>query len=470
MATAEPDHSQPDEPTLDSVLEHLDDTEGLVLRARESLEETLAALKLTPEEARALAPEIEQLRELTRKLDETTVEIAAFGMVSRGKSSVLNALMGQEVFKAGSTHGTTVERASQRWEVSKSVGPGWEDARLILVDTPGIDEVGGEAREALARDVARHADLILFVVSSDMQRREFEALSQLREAQKPILLVFNQIDRYPDADRDLIYSKIASERVRHLIRPEDVVMTAARPDPFKVKVQRPDGSTTVSWERPAPVIEPLKLRILEVLEQEGKALVALNTLLFAGDLHEEIVAHKVRIRDDAANRLIWNFALAKGATVALNPIPVADMAGGLAVDVGMIVALSKLYGIPLTKRTAVILVKDMVKAMGALGAVEVAGRLMVVGAKALLAGTTIATGGLAAPLAALGYGAVSVSFGATAAWASYILGRAAKIYLQQGCQWGSLGIKTVIQQILLQAKADSVVERLRDDLRRKVGT
>ena len=274
-------------------------------------------------------------------------------MVSRGKSSVLNALMGQEVFRAGSTHGTTVERASQRWEISKPIGPGWEEARLILVDTPGIDEVGGEAREALARDVARHADLILFVVSSDMQRREFEALAELREAQKPILLVFNQIDRYPDADRDLIYAKISNERVRHLIRPEDVVMTAARPDPFKVKIQRPDGTTTVSWERPAPVIEPLKQRILEVLEHEGKALVALNTLLFAGDLHEEIVAHKVRIRDDAANRLIWNFALAKGATVALNPIPVADMAGGLAVDVGMIVALSKVYGIPLTRRTAV---------------------------------------------------------------------------------------------------------------------
>ena len=471
MSTAEPDQPPtPEGPTLDGVLGQLDDTEGLVLRARESLEETLSGMKLTPEEARVLAPEIEQLRELTRKLDETTVEIAAFGMVSRGKSSVLNALMGQEVFRAGSTHGTTVARASQRWEVSRAIGPGWEDARLILVDTPGIDEVGGEAREDLAREVARHADLILFVISSDMQRREFEALSQLREAQKPILLVFNQVDRYPDADRDLIYSKIASERVRHLIRPEDVVMTAARPDPFRVKLQRPDGTTTLSWERPTPIIEPLKLRILEVLEQEGKALVALNTLLFAGDIHEEIVAHKVRIRDDAANRLIWNFALAKGATVALNPIPIADMAGGLAVDVGMIVALSRLYGIPFTKRTAVILVKDMVKAMGALGAVEVAGRLMVVGAKALLAGTTIATGGLAAPLAAVGYGAVSVSFGVTASWASYVLGRAAKVYLQQGCQWGNLGIKTVIQQILLQAKADSVVERLRDDLRRKVGT
>ena len=43
-----------------------------------------------------------------------------------------------------------------------------------------------------------------------------------------MILVFNQIDRYPDADRDQIYSKIKDERVRNLVRPEDVVMTAAK--------------------------------------------------------------------------------------------------------------------------------------------------------------------------------------------------------------------------------------------------
>src|SRR5262249_13880628 len=155
----------------------------------------------------------------------------------------------------------------------------------------------------------------------------------------------------------------------HLVRPEDVVMTAARPDPHKVKVQLPNGTTQTQWERPAPLIEPLKARILDVLDREGKALVALNTLLIAGDLHAEIVARKFKIGAESANRLIWNFAMAKGAAVALNPVPVADMAGGLAVDVGMIVALSKVYGIPLTRRTAVSLVRDMMLALGAMGAV-----------------------------------------------------------------------------------------------------
>ncbi len=138
---------------------------------------------------------------------------------------------------------------------------------------------------------------------------------------------------------------------------------------------------------------------------------ALNTLLLAGDLHEEIVAHKVRIRDDAASRMIWNFALAKGAAVALNPIPVADMAGGLAVDVGMIVALSKVYGIPLTKRTASGLVRDMMLALGAMGAVEVATRLLAGGIKSALAGVSVLSGGLAIPLTALGYGAIGLAQG-----------------------------------------------------------
>jgi small GTP-binding protein len=466
-----PIHSSED-PEIAAMLQELDRLESSdddsLARARESLEETIAGLKLTPDEERAMTEELRQLRDLTRKLDETTIEIAAFGMVSRGKSSVLNALLGQDVFKTGATHGTTSDRSSERWEQVTAERAGLLGAKLVLVDTPGIDEVGGEGREALARDVARHADLILFVVSGDMQRVELESLARLREAQKPIILVFNQIDRYPEADRDQVYAKIKDERVRDLIRPEDVVMTAARPDPFKVKIQLPDGSTSIQWERPTPVIESLKVRILDVLEREGKALVALNTLLMAGDLHEEIVSHKLRIREDAANRLIWNFALAKGAAVGLNPIPVADMAGGLAVDVGMIVALSKVYGIPLTSRAASGLVREMMVALGALGAVEVATRLLASGVRSSLAGLSVVTGGLALPLAALGYTAMAVAIGGSAATTSYVLGHGAKVYLRQGCQWGPRGIKTVIHQIVSQAKSDSVVDRLKDDLKKRM--
>jgi GTPase len=460
------------DPELNEILgqleTHIASEDESVERAKASLEATLASLKLTPEEEAALSTELAQLRDLGKKLDDSTIEIAAFGMVSRGKSSVLNALMGQDVFAVGAAHGTTVQRAAQRWQHDDAGHPGLEGARLVVVDTPGIDEVGGEVREALARDVARHSDLLLFVVSGDMQRTEIEALTDLREAQKPIILVFNQIDRYPEMDRDQIYAKIKDERVKNLIRPDDIVMTAARPDAFKVKIQLPDGSSQIQWERPAPLIEPLKARILDVLDREGKALVALNTLLIAGDLHSEIIERKVRIRDDAANRLIWNFAMATGAAVALNPIPMVDIAGGLAIDVGMIVALSNVYGIPLTRRTAASLVRDMMLALGAMGAAGIVGRLIYSGIKSSLAGVTVLSGGLAAPLTALGYGVFGLAQASVAASTSYVLGHGAKTYLRQGCQWGPRGIKTVIQQILAEAKADSVVDRLKEDLKKRL--
>ena len=117
------------------------------------------------------------------------------------------------------------------------------------------------------------------------------------------------------------------------------------------------------------MIEPLKARILDVLEREGKALVALNTLLDrrrpARRDRRPQVPHPRRRRqpDDLELRL------ANGAAVAFNPIPVADMAGGLAVDVGMIVALEQGLRHPAHQTTAAGLVKDMMVALGAMGAV-----------------------------------------------------------------------------------------------------
>jgi hypothetical protein len=90
--TVEPMLDEPNDRAAPKVERHHD--ADAIEKARDSLEATLTGLQLTPQEEQALADEIRQLRELTKKLDETSIEIAAFGMVSRGKSSVLNALLG----------------------------------------------------------------------------------------------------------------------------------------------------------------------------------------------------------------------------------------------------------------------------------------------------------------------------------------------------------------------------------------
>jgi hypothetical protein len=62
-------------------------------------------------------------------------------------------------------------------------------------------------------------------------------------------------------------------------------------------VKGQDGRLKTQRFRGKPQIEALKLKILEILEREGKSLVALNSMLYADEVNEQIVARKMAIRD-----------------------------------------------------------------------------------------------------------------------------------------------------------------------------
>ena len=119
-------------------------------------------------------------------------------MVGRGKSSVLNALLGQDVFATGPIHGITRTTEAQPWQVDaaspaiaqeRPLEPiAYRISQVELTDTPGIDEVDGQAQEQMASQVAQRADLLLFVISGDITQVEYEALSRLRSAGKPMSL------------------------------------------------------------------------------------------------------------------------------------------------------------------------------------------------------------------------------------------------------------------------------------------
>ena len=54
-----------------------------------------------------LKPEFDVLNSTINKLDSNVIAIAAFGLVSRGKSAVLNALLGQKILQTGPLNGVT---------------------------------------------------------------------------------------------------------------------------------------------------------------------------------------------------------------------------------------------------------------------------------------------------------------------------------------------------------------------------
>ncbi|NEQ86233.1 MAG: DUF697 domain-containing protein [Moorea sp. SIO2I5] len=455
-------------------------------QAQDSLKDLVANLDLSRREKAGLDAQIQDLGNLLEKLENTCIQIAAFGMVGRGKSSVLNALVGQPVFETGALHGVTQNAQTAHWQphnqspsqtssqethspthtqqdILQVALPSVGNSQIQLIDTPGIDEVDGETREALALEVAKQADLLLFIIAGDMTKVEYQALSQLRASGKPMLLVFNKIDQYPDADRIAIYSKIRDERVKELLSPAEIVMVAASPL-VSVAVRSPNGSIQVKRRRGKPQIEDLKLKILEILHREGKSLVALNTMLYADELNENLINRKMKIRDDSANQIIWKAVITKAFVIALNPVTVVDILTATVVDVVMILTLSRLYGIAMTEQGAIQLLQKIAMSMGGIGASELLANLGLSSLKSILGISAPVTGGVSlAP-----YMSVAITQASVAGVSGYGIGQITKTYLANGASWGEDGPKAVVRRILSSLDETSILHRIKGELRARL--
>ncbi|MGH8513106.1 MAG: Era-like GTP-binding protein, partial [Gammaproteobacteria bacterium] len=195
--------------------------DGHVDLARESLQSLLADPNLPVPVRSGLAAELAGVQAMLDKLEHGHIHIAVFGRVGVGKSALLNALLHESRFSTSPLHGETREPQSAAWQE-------WEDGGLFLIDTPGINDIDGEERERQAHAVAARADLILFVVDGDLSGTEMQALRVLIAAHRPVLLVFNKIDRYTDSDRALLLDHLKL-RGAGLVPPDHIVCTAAEP-------------------------------------------------------------------------------------------------------------------------------------------------------------------------------------------------------------------------------------------------
>jgi uncharacterized protein len=447
-------------------------------RARISLRDTLTRYtqysrstrsRPLPLELQAvIKAESARLAATLEKLEQGVIRIAVFGLVSRGKSAVLNALMGQKVLLTGPLHGVTQWPRSMHW-----VPPGANGkVQIELIDMPGLDEIDGQSRAEMAYEVSQQADLILFVVAGDITRTEYQALCKLQEAQKPLLLVFNKIDLYPDRDRQAIYknlqaflaNKSAGPALQTLISAQEVVLVAAEPAPLQVRVEWPDGRVTQEWEPIPPQVDELKQRILGLLNQEGQALLSLNAMIQAREAEKTIAQHAFRFQQTEADELIWKFARAKALAVGINPVIFLDLFGGFLADLSLIRALARLYGLPMTSYEASKLWKTILTQSGLLLLSEWGSSLL------------LGAGRTGALLGAIGSGeftelflgqlAIGAAQGAVAGYGTYAIGRAAQAYLERGCTWGTDGPDTVIRDILKHLDRHTILYRLRQEFGR----
>ena len=353
--------------------------------------DNLASIDLLRGKSELPADVQRQLQSLVSRVEEKQaaqkLEIVAFGTISSGKSSLLNALAGRDAFQTDPRGGTTRERLEIPW-------PG--DDRVLLVDTPGLGEVEGAERVALAAQAARDADLVLLVVDGPLRDSEHGLLARLGEMEKRILVCLNKADWYDDSDKAALLSQIASQ-VQGIVQPEDVIAVRSQPTVrTRVRVLTAGGSEQEEQVSVPADISPLARRMLAVVKTGGRELLLANLLLRSRGLVED--AHRLveEALDKQARDVIDRYTWACGAAAALSPLPLLDLFASSAFTVKMVLDLARVYRQPLDFDIAVNLLSQLGKNLIAILGVNAAAPMLTAALASLLKTVPIAgtiTGG-----------------------------------------------------------------------------
>ena len=119
------------------------------------------------------------------------LHISFFGCRNAGKSSVVNAVTGQELSIVSDIKGTTTDPVTKAMELLP-LGP------VVIIDTPGIDDVGqlGELRVLRTKKILNKTDLAVLVVDGivGMQTADQELVELFQKKEIPYLVVYNKAD------------------------------------------------------------------------------------------------------------------------------------------------------------------------------------------------------------------------------------------------------------------------------------
>ena len=208
------------------------------------------------------------------------IHIGLFGRRNAGKSSLVNALTGQNLAIVSEVKGTTTDPVQKAMELLP-LGP------VVMIDTPGLDDEGelGQKRVEKSFQVLRKTDIALLVVDAaeGMQAQDRALLARVKEMNLPYLVVYNKCDEQDRPMEDETHAICVSaktgrgvtelkERIAHLT-PDDahkVPLIADLIDPMDYIV------LVVPIDKAAPkgrLILPQQQTIRDILEAGAVAVV-----------------------------------------------------------------------------------------------------------------------------------------------------------------------------------------------------
>ena len=214
------------------------------------------------------------------------VHIGFFGKRNAGKSSVLNAVTGQDLAIVSEIRGTTTDPVAKAMELLP-MGP------VVVIDTPGIDDEGtlGELRIRKTKQVLNKSDIALLIIDAAVGKTEAdqELIGIFREKNIPYLVVYNKSDLLsviPVAASEEIFVSAATkfqitelkERIAALAASpceiQPLVSDLLQPSDFVVLVIPIDGAAPKGR-----LILPQQMTIRDILDSHATAVAVRETEL-----------------------------------------------------------------------------------------------------------------------------------------------------------------------------------------------
>lgn len=153
---------------------------------------------------------------LNETVSAERVHIGFFGLRNAGKSSVVNAVTGQELSLVSDVKGTTTDPVKKAMELLP-LGP------VIIIDTPGIDDIGelGEMRVKKARQVLNYTDIAVLVTENkELCVAENELITIFKAKNIPFIIAYNKSDlrteKFPSTDNEIYVSAKENTNIREL--------------------------------------------------------------------------------------------------------------------------------------------------------------------------------------------------------------------------------------------------------------
>ena len=369
-----------------------------------------------------------QKNNLESQLKTGDYKVTLFGAGSTGKTSIVRSLLKNIVGQTSAKIGTTKQINSYKIRIPIL------KRNINIIDTPGLFEPSkiGEEREKATILQASNSDLVLFVVDQDINKYENYLIKELIKIGKKIIIVLNKCDLRSTDDNKLIKENIN-------------LITSARKNKISV-VQTIALSQQSTFDKSdslnlIPEVGSLFKEIIETLDNNGEELLADNILFRSNKLGIKSKNFLEEQRYLMSNKVIKKYMWITGGVILVNPLPAIDFLTTSTVNLQMIMELSKIYEIKLTKKDA----KDLSKSL-----------------LSTLAKQGILKGGLAILSSALAtsFSKIIISKSiqsVTAVWLIKIVGLSLVEYFKNGQDWGDGGIQEVVDKIYKISKREEIL-------------